>query len=134
MDQARGDTAGSEHCQDHSQSGAITKELLIEGAECASCVGKIEAALRRVPGVVSASMNFAQRTVTVTGRVKEEKLVKAIENAGYNAKSSQSSSDDELIEEKEAADLAYYKRLSRDSDSHREENYVIPQEKNLGIN
>jgi Cu+-exporting ATPase len=114
MDQARGDTAGSEHCQDHSQSGAITKELLIEGAECASCVGKIEAALRRVPGVVSASMNFAQRTVTVTGRVKEEKLVKAIENAGYNAKSSQSSSDDELLEEKEAADLAYYKRLMRE--------------------
>ncbi len=46
---------------------ASRQELTIEGAGCASCVTKIEAALKTVPGVVSAEMNFAQRTVTVTG-------------------------------------------------------------------
>ncbi len=43
------------------------QELMIEGAGCASCVTKIETALKAVPGVTSAEMNFAQRTVTVTG-------------------------------------------------------------------
>ena len=43
------------------------QELIIEGAGCASCVTKIETALKAVPGVTSAEMNFAQRTVTVTG-------------------------------------------------------------------
>lgn len=44
-----------------------TLELVIQGAGCASCVGKIETALQQVPGVTSAEMNFAQRTVQVTG-------------------------------------------------------------------
>ena len=41
------------------------QELIIEGAGCASCVGKIEAALKKVAGVTQAEMNFAQRTVIV---------------------------------------------------------------------
>jgi Cu+-exporting ATPase len=34
--------------------------LIIDGASCASCVTKIEKALRAVDGVQSAEMNFAQ--------------------------------------------------------------------------
>jgi len=90
-----------------------SQELLIEGAGCASCVGKIEKALKNVPGVDDAIMNFPLRMVTVTGAVEEDLLIKAVENAGYNATSSKGSSDDELLDEKEAADLAYYKRLIR---------------------
>ena len=66
---------------------ANEQELLIEGASCASCVKKIETALNRVPGVTGAAMNFAQRTVTVTGNVDTQALIRAVENAGYNAKS-----------------------------------------------
>ena len=90
-----------------------SQELLIEGAGCASCVGKIEKALKNVPGVDDAVMNFPLRMVTVTGAVEEAVLIKAVENAGYNATSSKGSTDDELLDEKEAADLAYYKRLIR---------------------
>ncbi|MBV1919432.1 MAG: heavy metal translocating P-type ATPase [Pseudomonadales bacterium] len=89
-------------------------ELIIEGAGCASCVGKIESALKALPGVTDAIMNFAQRTVTVEGNASVETLITAIEVAGYNARSSGGASDDELIKEKEQADWVYYKRLIRD--------------------
>ncbi len=87
------------------------QELIIEGAGCASCVTKIEAALKQVPGVISAEMNFAQRTVTVTGDAERQALIKAVEKAGYNAQTSAATSDADALEEKEAGEWAYYKRL-----------------------
>lgn len=87
------------------------QDLIIEGAGCASCVGKIEAALKQVPGVNTAEMNFAQRTVSVSGNASVNALIQAIENAGYNARLSDATGDDEALAEKEAADLSYYKRL-----------------------
>ena len=62
-----------------------SQDLIIEGAGCASCVGKIEQALTNTAGVESAEMNFALRTVSVTGEVASEVLIKAIETLGYNA-------------------------------------------------
>lgn len=63
------------------------QELIIEGASCGSCVGKIEAALKRIDSVDSAKINFALRTVSVTGEVAPKVLIKAIETIGYNAES-----------------------------------------------
>lgn len=95
-------------------SGAVLadeQELLIEGASCASCVTKIETAINRVPGVAGAAMNFAQRTVTVTGNVDTQTLIRAVENAGYNAKAIAANSSAEDLDDKEKAEWAYYKRL-----------------------
>jgi Cu+-exporting ATPase len=89
-------------------------ELLIDGASCGSCVNKIESALKQVSGVDRADMNFAQRTVTVTGKVTPAELIKAVEQAGYHAKMSAAESESEALSEKEAADESYYKRLIRD--------------------
>lgn len=100
----------------HSQSdNAGLQELIIEGAGCASCVGKIESALKAVPGVVSAEMNFAQRSVSVTGNVAAVDLVKAVEKAGYNAKLADAESEDDALAEKEKADRVYYKRLMKET-------------------
>ena len=90
-------------------------QLIIEGVGCASCVGKIEGALKATNGVVSAEMNFADRTVQVTGAVKTEELIKAVESIGYNAKPIDDSSATDALDEKEAADWAYYKKLMRDT-------------------
>ncbi|AIY66412.1 heavy metal translocating P-type ATPase [Pseudoalteromonas piratica] len=92
-----------------------SQQLIIEGAGCASCVGKIEGALKATLGVVSAEMNFADRTVTVSGTAKIEELIKAVESVGYNAKPIDDSSAIEALDEKEAADWAYYKKLMRDT-------------------
>jgi Cu+-exporting ATPase len=59
-------------------------------------------------------MNFALRTVTVTGSASPEVLIKAVERAGYNARSSDEASDEELLDDKEKADWVYYKRLMRE--------------------
>lgn len=88
--------------------------LIIDGASCASCVSKIEKALRAVDGVQSAEMNFAQRSVIVTGNVMDSNLITAVEIAGYNAKVDTSESEEEALDEKEKADWQYYKKLMRD--------------------
>jgi len=107
------------NCHDNTivsdDSNSVSEyHLIIEGAGCASCVGKIENALKSVLGVESAEMNFAQRTVLVTGNASEEKLIKAVEQAGYNAKLSNSESEEDALEEKEQADWQYYKKLMRE--------------------
>lgn len=98
-----------------SKSGSREQELIIEGAGCASCVSKIENALKSVDGVIDASMNFAARTVTVSGAANAESLIGAIEGVGYNARTLENTSDDEQLEEKEKADWAYYKKLMRET-------------------
>ena len=93
----------------HLNSAEI--ELLIDGASCGSCVKKIESALQKINGVTKAEMNFAQRTVTIAGTAKPLALIKAVEQAGYNAKVSKAESEYDALSEKEAADEIYYKRL-----------------------
>jgi len=60
--------------------------LDIAGMTCASCVGRVEKALRKVPGVIDASVNLA----TESARVKVAgtdvgALIAAIDAAGYHA-------------------------------------------------
>lgn len=60
-------------------------ELSIEGMTCASCVGRVERALAGVKGVRFAHVNLATERATVEGTASPEDLVKAVENAGYDA-------------------------------------------------
>ena len=89
--------------------------LIIEGAGCASCVGKIEAAIKSTTGVQSAEMNFADRTVMVSGAADAKEIIKAVESAGYNAKLLDDEHADELLDEREKADSARYSKLLKDT-------------------
>jgi Au+-exporting ATPase len=60
--------------------------LSIEGMTCASCVGRVERALKAVPGVVEASVNLATEQGVVRGHADAAALVQAIEDAGYDAR------------------------------------------------
>lgn len=61
--------------------------LRIRGMTCASCVRRVERALARVDGVEAASVNFASATARVShgGELPAERLVAAVERAGYGA-------------------------------------------------
>ena len=62
--------------------------LSIEGMSCASCVGRVERALARVPGVASVSVNLATERARVEfgeGASDVGDLVRAVEEAGYSA-------------------------------------------------
>ncbi len=61
-------------------------ELAVEGMTCASCVGRVEAALRGVPGVAMANVNLATERASVTGSAEPLALIAAIADAGYAAR------------------------------------------------
>ncbi|WP_293712124.1 heavy metal translocating P-type ATPase [Stenotrophomonas sp. UBA7606] len=61
------------------------QELLIEGMTCASCVGRVERALKAVPGVQSASVNLATERASVQGSADRAVLLAAVSKAGYSA-------------------------------------------------
>ena len=113
--QAKAQSSSCKSKENTLEKVSHNQQLIIEGAGCASCVGKIEGALKATLGVVSAEMNFADRTVTVYGTAKTKELIKAVESAGYNAKPIDDSSATGALDEKEAADFAYYKKLMRDT-------------------
>jgi len=89
------------------------QNFIIEGANCGSCVAKIEKALNSVQGVQNVEMNFAQRTVRVEGKARESTLIKAVENIGYSAKPMSNESDQDALDEKAKSDEAHYKKLMR---------------------
>jgi len=63
------------------------RDLAIRGMTCASCVARVEKALGKVPGVLSASVNLATErahVVAVAG-TGLDKLRMAVEAAGYEA-------------------------------------------------
>lgn len=63
-----------------------TLEMDIEGMTCASCAGRVEKALKAVPGVVSASVNLATERATVEASgVAPQALSAAVKAAGYKA-------------------------------------------------
>ena len=65
-----------------------TTNLLIEGMTCASCVGRVERALKAVPGVAEASVNLGTESAQVKtlGAVAPGALIAAVKKAGYTAR------------------------------------------------
>ncbi len=75
---------------EHAGYDLATEEvtLAIEGMTCASCVARVEKALNKVPGVNEAAINLATETarVHIVSGVSREDLVKAVHQAGYEAR------------------------------------------------
>ncbi|PLU07195.1 copper-translocating P-type ATPase [Sinorhizobium medicae] len=64
----------------------VTEEIPIEGMTCASCVSRVEKALKAVPGVADASVNLATEKATVrlvSGSAEISALEAAVRGAGY---------------------------------------------------
>lgn len=86
--------------------------LSIGGMSCAGCVSAVEMALRGVPGVDEANVNFAEHTAVVAGNAEATTLIAAIRAAGYEAAELKSAADES---QKELAEQAYYQGLLRKS-------------------
>lgn len=71
---------------------AHSLELDISGMTCASCTGRVEKALAKVPGVKSVSVNLATERahVELLGQVDPGLLINAVTQAGYGASLHQS--------------------------------------------
>ncbi len=75
----------------------------IDGMTCAACVGRVERALLRVPGVVTAEVNLATERARVTLlEGGQDRLVAAIIAAGYGAKPLHEGGQDAVVDEARA--------------------------------
>jgi Cu+-exporting ATPase len=73
-------------------NGSTTFDLPISGMTCASCAGRVERALGKVPGVQSVSVNLANERahIEVLGQMDPSVLIAAVDKAGYTASLPQS--------------------------------------------
>ena len=83
-----------------------TVQLAVRGMTCAACVSRVERALKKVPGVAQAQVNFATEMATVHWAVPPDEahaaaqadtLLAAVERAGYHAQVQHA--DDTVVEE-----------------------------------
>jgi len=79
-------------------NGTTTFDLPISGMTCASCAGRVERALGKVPGVQSVSVNLANERahVVVAGQIDPGVLIAAVDKAGYTATLPQSETATEV--------------------------------------
>jgi Cu2+-exporting ATPase len=66
--------------------GALGMELAVEGIACGGCIGRIERAVRSIPGVTEARLNFTNRRLYVVwspGSAQPAAILRALEDGGY---------------------------------------------------
>lgn len=65
----------------------MEKILEVQGMTCEHCKAKVEKALEEIEGVEEVKVSLFRKQAKVKGEnLEDEKLVKAVEEAGYKAK------------------------------------------------
>ncbi len=85
------------------RAGGTRWTLPVAGMTCASCVARVERALRSVPGVAGADVNLAAGTATVEclpDAVRVEDLRAAVEAAGYTVPRPEAGEDPVMRQER----------------------------------
>ena len=85
----------------------------VTGMSCAACQSHVEKAVSSLDGVSSCEVSLLTGSMQVTGSVSSEEVIKAVENAGYGASVSDSSSkkDDALKTVQDKETMALKKRM-----------------------
>ncbi len=67
--------------------GTVGMELAVEGIACGACIARIEGAVKNLPGVTEARLNYTNRRLHVAwadGVVKPSQILQALEASGYH--------------------------------------------------
>jgi Cu2+-exporting ATPase len=69
-----------------SGDGTLGMDLAVEGIACGACIARIEGAVKRLPGVTEARLNFTNRRLHVAwtnGAIVPAQILQTLEDAGY---------------------------------------------------
>jgi Cu2+-exporting ATPase len=69
------------------ENGTLGMELAVEGIACGACIGRIEHAVKSVPGVTEARLNFTNRRLRVAwspALAEPAAILRALEKGGYH--------------------------------------------------
>src|SRR3954463_13200418 len=80
-------------------STSSTLDLGVAGMTCASCVNRVERALKKVPGVSDAVVNLATESARVTFAPSEQieaQIRRAVRNAGYEPRAVEDGGGEDL--------------------------------------
>ncbi|MGR3572687.1 heavy metal translocating P-type ATPase [Brevirhabdus sp.] len=94
-----------------AQASDLTLE--IEGMTCASCVGRVERALRAAPGVEDARVNLATESATIrylAGSTSAKELSDIVAAAGYTARTKTDGADGQATQDRKAQEIGTLKR------------------------
>jgi Cu2+-exporting ATPase len=67
--------------------GTFDMDLAVEGIACGGCIARIEQAVKRLPGVTEARLNFTNRRLHVAwsdGVIKPAQILRTLEAIGYS--------------------------------------------------
>ena len=65
--------------------GSILRQYVVTGMSCAACQARVEKAVSRLEGVTSCSVSLLTGSMGVEGTVSDERVIAAVEAAGYGA-------------------------------------------------
>ena len=72
----------------HHDDGTARLDLAVDGITCAACIGDIEGALARLPGLLRARLNYTSRRLTVEwaeGSLDPARVLERLSGIGYRA-------------------------------------------------
>ena len=61
--------------------GRLSMDLAVEGVTCGACIGRIEGAVKQLPGIAEARLNYTNRRLHVVwsdGAVEPARIVEAL--------------------------------------------------------
>jgi Cu+-exporting ATPase len=82
-------------------------DIPISGMTCASCVGRVERSIKKLPGILEANVNLATEKANVRflpGAVSLPRIHHAIKDAGYEPLNTEAGAEAD-VEDREVADL-----------------------------
>lgn len=68
-------------------NGVVAMDLAVDGIACGACIARIEGAVKSVPGVTEARLNFTNRRLHIAwadGAVKPAQILQVLEDNGYH--------------------------------------------------
>ena len=67
-------------------AGTLGMDLAVEGVACGACINRIESAVKKLPGITDARLNFTNRRLHVAwadGALKPAQIITTLEKIGY---------------------------------------------------